>query len=156
MSKLYFKVSSDWEEVVKLRNEIVKLKQELKSMDSTQSPATFKTLNTQLAASTQQLDGLVAKAAQAGAVMEGILRRKSSTPHNPLTGLQKRLLPKRMLLALFKQLSVKIRNYIRILFQEVVKIKRYLTISESKKEHLAKNGMLCLILLSSKQKHVFQ
>ena len=53
MPKLVFRVASDWEEVVKLRNEIAKLKQELKGMDSTQSPADFKTLNTQLAASTQ-------------------------------------------------------------------------------------------------------
>ena len=29
MSKLYFKIGSDWEEVVRLRNEIAKLKQEL-------------------------------------------------------------------------------------------------------------------------------
>ena len=37
MAKLYFKVGSDWEEVVRLRNEIAKLKQELMSMDGTQS-----------------------------------------------------------------------------------------------------------------------
>ena len=36
MAKLYFKVGSDWEEVVRLRNEIAKLKQELMSMDGTQ------------------------------------------------------------------------------------------------------------------------
>ena len=45
MAKLYFKVGSDWEEVVRLRNEIAKLKQELMSMDGTQSPAAFKALN---------------------------------------------------------------------------------------------------------------
>lgn len=76
MAKLYFKVASDWEEVVRLRNEISKLKQELKNMDSTQSPATFKTLNTQLAASTQQLDGLVTEAAKAGAEMENGFKKK--------------------------------------------------------------------------------
>ena len=51
MAKLYFKVGSDWEEVVRLRNEIAKLKQELMSMDGTQSPAAFKALNAQLTAS---------------------------------------------------------------------------------------------------------
>lgn len=76
MSKLYFKVASDWEEVVKLRNEIAKLKQELKGMDSTQSPAAFKVLNTQLSASTQKLDELVTNAAKAGAVMEGDFKKK--------------------------------------------------------------------------------
>lgn len=70
MAKLYFKVGSDWEEVVRLRNEIAKLKQELMSMDGTQSPAAFKALNIQLAASNQRLDELVTNAAKAGAEME--------------------------------------------------------------------------------------
>ena len=70
MAKLYFKIGSDWEEVVRLRNEIAKLKQELMSMDGTQSPAAFKALNVQLAASNQRLDELVTNAAKAGAEME--------------------------------------------------------------------------------------
>ena len=70
MSKLYFKIGSDWEEVVRLRNEIAKLKQELMSMDGTQTPAAFKALNVQLAASNQRLDELVTNAAKAGAEME--------------------------------------------------------------------------------------
>lgn len=76
MAKLYFKVGSDWEEVVRLRNEIAKLKQELMNMDGTQSPAAFKALNVQLAASNQRLDELVTNAAKAGAVMENDLKRK--------------------------------------------------------------------------------
>lgn len=49
MSKLYFKIGSDWEEVVRLRNEIAKLKHiELMSMDGTQTPAAFKALNAHL------------------------------------------------------------------------------------------------------------
>lgn len=72
MAKLYFKVGSDWEEVVRLRNEIAKLKQELMSMDGTQSPAAFKALNAQLAASNQRLDELVTNAAKAGAERNGI------------------------------------------------------------------------------------
>lgn len=42
MGKLVFRVASDWQEVVRLRTEIEKLKQTLFSMDSTQSPDTFK------------------------------------------------------------------------------------------------------------------
>lgn len=76
MAKLYFKVGSDWEEVVRLRNEIEKLKSTLKSMDSTQSPVAFKTLNTQLAASTQRMDELVTNAAKVGAVMENDFKQK--------------------------------------------------------------------------------
>lgn len=76
MAKLVFRVQADYEEVVKLRNEIAKLKQELKSMDSTQSPAAFKALNTQLSASTQRMDELVNEAAKAGAMMEGSFKKK--------------------------------------------------------------------------------
>ena len=45
-------------------------------MDGTQSPAAFKALNVQLAASNQRLDELVTNAAKAGAVMENDLKRK--------------------------------------------------------------------------------
>ena len=76
MAKLVFRVQSDWEEVVRLRNEIAKLKQELMSMDGTQSPAAFKALNVQLAASNQRLDELVTNAAKAGAEMETGFKRK--------------------------------------------------------------------------------
>lgn len=95
MAKLYFKVASDWEEVVRLRSEIAKLKQELKNVDGTQSPATFKTLNTQLAVSNQKLDELVTNAAKAGAEMEMGFKRKFLMPLNLLTDSQKRLLLKR-------------------------------------------------------------
>ena len=75
MAKLVFRVQSDWEEVVRLRSEIAKLKQELKNMDGTQSPAAFKALNTQLAASNQKLDELVTNAAKAGATMENDFKK---------------------------------------------------------------------------------
>lgn len=92
MAKLYFKVGSNWEEVVRLRNEIVKLKQELKSMDSTQSPAAFKTLNTQLAASTQRMDELVTNAAKAGAVMEGDFKKKIFTASQSVNGFTEKII----------------------------------------------------------------
>lgn len=92
MAKLYFKVASDWEEVVKLRNEIAKLKQELKGMDSTQSPAAFKTLNTQLSASTQKMDELVTNAAKAGAVMEGDFKKKIFDASQTVNGFTERII----------------------------------------------------------------
>ena len=76
MSKLYFRVGSDWEEVVRLRNEIAKLQQELKGINSTQSPTAFKALNIQLSASTQRMNELVTNAAKAGTVIEGDFRKK--------------------------------------------------------------------------------
>lgn len=107
MAKLYFKVASDWEEVVRLRNEISKLKQELKNMDSTQSPAAFKTLNTQLAASTQQLDGLVTKAAQAGAVMEGDFRRKIFDASQTVNGFTEKIIAQK---AVVKDIEADVRR----------------------------------------------
>lgn len=70
MATLYFKVSSDWEQVVKLRQECERLEAQLKKMDVNKSPAAAKALETQLASARQQMMGLVTKAAKAGAVME--------------------------------------------------------------------------------------
>ena len=92
MPKLVFRVASDWEEVVKLRNEIAKLKQELKGMDSTQSPADFKTLNTQLAASTQRMDELVTNAAKAGAEMETGFKRKIFAASQSVNGFTEKII----------------------------------------------------------------
>ena len=92
MAKLYFKVGSDWEEVVRLRNEIAKLKQELMSMDGTQSPAAFKALNVQLAASNQRLDELVTNAAKAGAEMETGFKRKIFDASQVVNGFTEKIL----------------------------------------------------------------
>ena len=92
MAKLYFKVGSDWEEVVRLRNEIVKLKQELMSMDGTQSPAAFKALNAQLAASNQRLDELVTNAAKAGAEMETGFKRKIFDASQSVNGFTEKII----------------------------------------------------------------
>jgi tape measure domain-containing protein len=70
MATLYFKVSSDYDEVIRLRKECEKLESQLKKMDVNKSPAAAKALETQLASARQQMMGLVTEAAKAGAVME--------------------------------------------------------------------------------------
>lgn len=70
MATLYFKVSSDYQEVIRLRQECEKLEAQLKKMDVNKSPAAAKALETQLASTRQQMMGLVTEAAKAGAVME--------------------------------------------------------------------------------------
>lgn len=87
-----FRVQADYEEVVKLRNEIAKLKQELKGMDSTQSPAAFKSLNTQLSASTQRMDELVNEAAKAGAMMEGSFKKKIFDASQSVNGFTEKII----------------------------------------------------------------
>lgn len=76
MATLYFKVSSDYDEVIRLRKECEKLEAQLKKMDVNKSPAAAKTLETQLASARQQMMGLVTEAAKAGAVMENDLKKK--------------------------------------------------------------------------------
>lgn len=70
MATLYFKVSSDYQEVIRLRQECEKLEAQLKKMDVTKYPTAAKALETQLASARQQMMGLVTEAAKAGAVME--------------------------------------------------------------------------------------
>ena len=70
MAILYFKVSSDYDEVIRLRQECEKLEAQLKKMDVNKSPAAAKSLEAQLAAARQQMMGLVTEAAKVGATME--------------------------------------------------------------------------------------
>lgn len=76
MATLVFRVSAQYDEVIKLRNEISKLEAQLKKMDVNKSPAAAKVLETQLASARQQMMGLVTEAAKAGAVMENDLKKK--------------------------------------------------------------------------------
>lgn len=92
MAKLYFRIGADFDKVIKLREEIAKLKNELKGMDSTQSPVAFKTLNTQLAASTQRMDELVTNAAKTGAVMEGDFKKKIFTASQSVNGFTEKII----------------------------------------------------------------
>ncbi|WP_175629687.1 tape measure protein [Bacteroides acidifaciens] len=103
MAKLYFKVASDWEEVVRLRGEIAKLKQELKNMDGTQSPATFKALNVQLAASNQKLDELVTNAAKAGTEMEMGFKKKIFDASQSVNGFTEKIISQKNTIKGFEQ-----------------------------------------------------
>lgn len=76
MATLYFKVSSDYDEVIRLRKECEKLEAQLKKMDVNKSPAAAKALETQLTSARQQMKGLVTEAAKAGAVMEHDFKTK--------------------------------------------------------------------------------
>lgn len=62
------------------------------SMDGTQSPAAFKALNAQLAASNQRLDELVTNAAKAGAEMETGFKRKIFDASQVVNGFTEKIL----------------------------------------------------------------
>lgn len=76
MATLYFKVSSDYDEVIRLRQECEKLEAQLKKMDVNKSPAAARALETQLASTRQQMMSLVTEAGRVGAVMENDLKKK--------------------------------------------------------------------------------
>lgn len=76
MATLVFRVSAQYDEVIKLRNEISKLEAQLKKMDVNKSPAAARALETQLASTRKQMMGLVTEAAKTGAVMENDLKKK--------------------------------------------------------------------------------
>lgn len=76
MAILYFRVSAQYDEVIRLRKECERLEAQLKKMDVNKAPAAARALETQLAASRQQMMGLVTEAAKAGAVMENDLKKK--------------------------------------------------------------------------------
>lgn len=76
MATLYFRVSSDWEQVVKLRDEIKKLETQLRNFGRSTPEQEVRKLETQLASTKQQMMGLVTEAAKAGAALENDLKRK--------------------------------------------------------------------------------
>lgn len=76
MAKLYFKVSSDYQEVIRLRNEIAKLDTQIKSMDVNKAPQAVAVLNNQMQQAKQQMRGMVEEAAVAGAVMGNDFKNK--------------------------------------------------------------------------------
>ena len=66
MPKLAFHIEADYQKVIKLREEIDKLKSTISGMDGNTSPATFRAMEAQLAKNTKDLDSLVVSAVRAG------------------------------------------------------------------------------------------
>ncbi len=75
MGTLYFKVASDWEEVVKLRGEIEKLKDTLRGMNTSKAPSDVEALEKKLESATQKYRDLVAEAAKSGATLEQNIKK---------------------------------------------------------------------------------
>lgn len=98
MATLYFKVSSDYQEVIRLRQECEKLEAQLKKMDVTKYPTAAKALETQLASARQQMMGLVTEAAKAGAVMENDLKKKLNSASNASDELTEEIIKQRKII----------------------------------------------------------
>lgn len=76
MPTLYFKISADYEKVQRLRDEITKLKQEIKGVDAIQDPTSFNKLNSKLQQTSKELGNVTGKIAEASAVMETDFKQK--------------------------------------------------------------------------------
>lgn len=76
MAKLKFEIQADWEKVQKLREEINKLKQEIKNTDAIQNPTSFNNLNDKLQTTSKELNNVTGRIAQASAVIEGDFKKK--------------------------------------------------------------------------------
>ena len=76
MAGLYFKVGSDYENVIRLRTEIEKLKSTLAGMDGNTPPATLRAMEVQLSKNTKELDTMVLAAAKAGNELDQNFKKK--------------------------------------------------------------------------------
>lgn len=95
MATLVFRVSAQYDEVIKLRNEISKLEAQLKKMDVNKSPVAAKALETQLASTRQQMMGLVTEAAKTGAEMENGFKKKIYDASQTVNGLSEKIIAQR-------------------------------------------------------------
>ena len=76
MASLYFKVGADYDKVIRLREEIKKLKSELSGMDGNTPPAALRAMETQLAKNTKEMDSLIISAVKAGNEMDQGFKKK--------------------------------------------------------------------------------
>lgn len=95
MATLYFKVSAQYDEVIRLRQECEKLEVQLKKMDVNKSPAAARALETQLASTRQQMMGLVTEAAKAGAEIENGFKKKIYDASQTVNGLSEKIIAQR-------------------------------------------------------------
>ena len=76
MAELRFRVQADYEKVQRLRDEITKLKQEIKGVDAIQDPTSFNKLNGKLQQTSKELGTVTGKIAEASAAMETDFKQK--------------------------------------------------------------------------------
>ena len=76
MAELKFRVQADYEKVQRLRDEIAKLKQEIKGVDAIQDPTAFNALNVKLQQTSKELSNVTGRIAQASAAVESDFKQK--------------------------------------------------------------------------------
>lgn len=95
MPVLAFKVQADYEKVMRLREEIHKLKEEMKGVDAVNSPHQFNVLNQSLQKCASEYKSLTTEAAKTGAQMELASRKQIHEAQQALNGLTEKIIEQR-------------------------------------------------------------
>ena len=92
MAELKFRVQADYEKVQRLRDEITKLKQEIKGVDAIQDPTSFNKLNSKLQQTSKELGTVTGKIAQASAAMETDFKQKIFAASQSVNGFTEKII----------------------------------------------------------------
>lgn len=95
MATLYFKVGADYDKVIRLRDEIKKLENQLKSFGTSTPDTEIKRTEERLASSRQEFTRLATSAAMAGAVMEGDFKKKIYDASQTVNDLSEKIIVQR-------------------------------------------------------------
>lgn len=95
MATLYFKIGADYDKVIRLRDEIKKLENQLKSFGTSTPNAEIKRTEERLASSRQEFTRLATEAAKAGAVLEGDFKKKIYDASQTVNDLSEKIIAQR-------------------------------------------------------------
>lgn len=107
MPTLYFKIGADYEAVIRLRDEIKKLENQLKSFGKSTPEAEIRKTEERLASTKQQMMGLVTEAAKAGAAVENDFKKKIYDASQTVNGLSEKIIAQR---AVIKDIEFDVRR----------------------------------------------
>ena len=99
MPQLSFKIQADYEKVIRLREEISKLKQELNGVNAIQNPAAFNALNTKLQQTSQELGNVTSRIAQTSATMETDFKQKIFVASQSVNGFTAEIIKQKKIIA---------------------------------------------------------
>lgn len=115
MAELYFKVGSDWREVVRLREEIEKLEKQLLKMDGSKAPAAVAALEMQLGSAKQKMDEMVDAAALAAHTLNNDFKKKIYDASQAINDFSQKIIDQRNVIKDIEQdmrnLSAQYRKY---------------------------------------------
>lgn len=113
MPTLAFQVQADYEKVMRLREEIHKLKEEMKGVDAVNSPHQFNVLNQSLQKCTSEYNKLTTEAVKAGIQMETGFKKKIYDAQQGVNSLSEEIIKQRKIIADTREDLNKLNNQYR-------------------------------------------